>query len=61
MEATDALLTKPKTAEYLSITPRHLDYLVEKRRIPFVRVGRYIRFKPSDLDEWIEENRTEAL
>lgn len=56
----EALLDKPETAAYLSIKLSHLDYLVTKRRIPFVRVGRYIRFKRTDLDAWLEENRTEA-
>jgi len=56
----EALLDKPSTAGRLGITERHLDYLVTKRRIPFVRVGRLIRFKPSDLELWLEENRTEA-
>lgn len=56
----EALLDKPETAAYLNLKPRTLDYLVEKRRIPFVRVGRFIRFKREDLDAWLEDNRTEA-
>lgn len=56
-----ALLDKPEAAAYLSIEVSHLEYLVAKRRIPFVRVGsRYIRFRREDLDGWVDATLTEA-
>lgn len=64
MEPTndEQLLDKAETAARLSITPRHLQYLIEKRRIPFVKVGgRTIRFRPSDLRDWIDENYVETV
>lgn len=57
----NALLDSPTTAKRLGITERHLRELVVRRDIPFVKVGRLIRFKPDDLDRWIDENRTEAV
>ncbi len=56
----ETLLDKDDAARRLGTTRSHIDYLVEKRRIPFVRVGRMIRFVPADLDTWIDDNRTEA-
>lgn len=58
----ERLLDKQAAAELLSITERHLTFLVEKRRIPFVRVGgRTIRFRASDLAEWLEARHVEAV
>jgi excisionase family DNA binding protein len=57
----EPLLDSPATAERLGITERHLRDLVVRREIPFVRVGRLIRFKPADLDAYIERQTTEAV
>jgi excisionase family DNA binding protein len=56
----EPLLDSPATAKRLGITERHLRELVVRRDIPFVRVGRLIRFVPADLETWVAENRTEA-
>ncbi|MDP9389655.1 MAG: helix-turn-helix domain-containing protein [Actinomycetota bacterium] len=34
--------------------------MVAERRIPFVRVGRFIRFDPSAIGRWLEEQATGA-
>ena len=56
----EALIGKEAVAEQLGIRVTHLEYLVRRRRIPFVKVGSLVRFKPSDIARWIEENYTEA-
>ncbi len=48
-------------AEYLDTTERHLERLRSRREITFVRVGRKIRYKKSDLDAFVERNRVSAL
>jgi excisionase family DNA binding protein len=55
------LLDKRGAAKRLGTTPRHMEDLVRDRKVPFVRVGRLIRFKPSDLDQWIEDQKVEAI
>jgi hypothetical protein len=30
-------------------------------RIPFVKVGRALRFDPDELDAWIADNRSEVM
>ena len=32
---------------------------VAQRRIPFVKIGHYVRFVPEELDAFIERNRVE--
>lgn len=48
-----ALLDVPATAEYLRVDPRYVRRIIAERRIPFVRVGRLIRFRRVDLDAYI--------
>ncbi len=40
------LLTMDQLAERLGVTRRHVRRLVAERRVPFLRVGRFIRFDP---------------
>jgi excisionase family DNA binding protein len=54
------LLDPTQAAERLGITERHLRLLLERREIPFVKVGRLNRFDPDDLEQWIADNRTEV-
>jgi hypothetical protein len=35
--------------------------LVSERRIPFLKVGGFVRFDPAALNVWLEEQRVEAL
>jgi excisionase family DNA binding protein len=45
------LLDSDEIAKVLGVTPRrHIRRLVAERRIPFVKVGRFVRFEPGELD-----------
>jgi excisionase family DNA binding protein len=49
-----ALKTPEQAAAYLAISERQLQLdRVTKRSIPFVKVGRLVRYKQSDLDAFI--------
>ena len=47
-------------AEQLCITERHVRRLVAERRIPYVKVGRFVRFDPADVADWIIAARIPA-
>jgi excisionase family DNA binding protein len=51
------LLTMEEVAERLNTTPRHVRRLVSARRIAYRKLGRYVRFHPADVDEYIAANR----
>ena len=54
------LLTVQETASYLTVGAGSVNYWRHKKVGPrFVRVGRQIRYRRSDLDQWIED-RTES-
>ena len=44
-------------ARLLGISPRTLERWAQQGEIPFYRVGRNIRFRPSELAEWIDSRR----
>lgn len=46
-------------AEALGVTRRHVQRMVAERRIPFLKVGRFVRFDPAELNLWLDEQRVE--
>lgn len=55
------LVDQAGAAEYLGTTERHIRELKYRREIPFVKVGRSLRFDLRDLERWIEANKTGAM
>ncbi len=53
--ALPKLLTIDELAERLGVTHRHVRRLVTERRVPFLRVGRLIRFDPAKIVEWLDD------
>ncbi len=53
------LIDTKEAAGFLAVSPRTLWSLTFEREpgLPFVRVGRLIRYDPQDLREWISENK----
>jgi len=42
-------------AQWLNITTHKLRRLVELRKIPFVKIGRAVRFRPEDLERYVAD------
>ena len=55
--ARAALLDIAGVAERLSVTERFVRRLVFERRIPFLKIGHFIRFEPAAIERWITEAR----
>ena len=47
-------LSIEEAATYLNVSVRFLRRLVCERRVRHYKVGRFVRFHPSDLDEFVE-------
>ena len=56
-----ALLDVNAAAVRLGVSVRFVRRLVHQRRIPFVRLGKLIRFEPDALDEWIRAQRVDPV
>ncbi len=48
------LLTMDEASEYLGISKLTLYGWVSARKIRFVKIGRLVKFKQQDLDQWID-------
>ena len=59
IEPLPRLLTIDQLAERLGVTPRHVRRLVFERRVPFLKVGRFVRFSPNDIAKWLQSTRRE--
>lgn len=53
----ERLLTIREAAEYLAVSVSTLYGWVWQRRIPFIKIGRALRFDPHDLTAFIEVNK----
>jgi excisionase family DNA binding protein len=51
------LLDKIETAQRLRISLRTLDNRIKAGTIPFVRLGKLVRFIPSDIEKFIEAHK----
>ena len=56
---TAKLLTRPQAAEYLGLQPQTLAVWACNGRyeLPFFKVGRSVRYRKTDLDEWLASRR----
>jgi excisionase family DNA binding protein len=54
---TSGLLDFEQLANWLNDSVRHLRRLVHEERIPYIKLGHFIRFDPAAVTEWLNENR----
>ena len=55
------LLDIEQVAERLNVSPRFIRRLIAQRRIDYLKIGRFIRFQPDELDSWIEDQRVQHV
>jgi excisionase family DNA binding protein len=56
-QARPVLLDIAGVAERLSVTERFVRRLIFERRIPFLKIGHFVRFEPAEIERWIIETR----
>lgn len=55
------LLDIRAVAEHLATSERHVRRLVDEHRIPYLKVGHFVRFDPADLAEWLDACRVQVF
>jgi excisionase family DNA binding protein len=55
-EDTSALMTVDEAAAYLRLAPWTLRHWVCQKRIPYVRLGRSVRFRRKDMERFVTQN-----
>ena len=59
--ARTSLIDVPELAAELGVKISYVRRLVHERRIPYVKVGRLVRFDPIEVNAWLAEGRVDAL
>jgi excisionase family DNA binding protein len=54
------LIDMHEVAEVLCVTPRHIQRLVAERRIPYLKIGRFVRFDRAELSVWLDQQRVDS-
>jgi excisionase family DNA binding protein len=49
-----------EAAAYLGVTRRWVRRAIAERRIPYIKLGQYVRLDPRDLDAYLEHRRVPA-
>ena len=58
MKVKKQLLTPDEVAEMLQIARKTVVVMAREERIPCIRLGRVLRFDPSEIDRWIDGQRS---
>jgi excisionase family DNA binding protein len=53
------LLKPEEAAERLNVSLRFIRRLCHERRLPYTKVGKYVRFDADELEAWITAQRVE--
>ena len=59
-DRSDRLLDRVELAERLGVQDRFIKRLIAEKRIAYLTIGKYVRFHPHDVDEYIERQRVAA-
>ena len=57
--AATALLDSNALAQRLGVSERFVRRLVEERRVPYLKIGRFVRFDAAEVDRWLVGQRVE--
>jgi len=61
LRPASALITLEEVALRLGTSVRHVRRLADERRIPIVKVGRFVRFDDHEIEHWIDDHRIGVL
>lgn len=61
METIPQYLSIEQAAAYLNVTVRAVRSWIEHKRIDYIKMGKYVRFRKEYLDQWVEKNTVKAI
>jgi excisionase family DNA binding protein len=57
---SDSLIDCHGLAELLGVDVGFVRRLVAERRVPFVKIGKFVRFDPRTVSTWVDNQRIDA-
>lgn len=64
IETSDDMVTLmdiPALAKHLGVTERFIRRLVEDHRVPYHKIGKFVRFHPDDIADWVASKKVSQL
>jgi excisionase family DNA binding protein len=55
------MLTVPQAAQRLGTSHRFVRRLVAERRIRYYKIGKYVRFHPDDIADYIRQGQVDPI
>lgn len=55
---TNKLFSPVELSEMLSISIETVYAWTSQKRIPFIKIGRLVRFRSNDVNKWLEEKKS---
>lgn len=55
------LWTPDQVAEHLQLSKQHIYRLCQQHRMPYIRVGNSLRFRPAAVEAWLEAKTVKAV
>ena len=53
------LLTKTEIAELLNVSVSTIEHYVFFKKIPFIKIGKLVRFSEDEISKWVQEGFVE--
>jgi len=57
----ETILTVKTLAKYLEVSDQWVYERIHHKEIPFIKIGKFPRFRKSDIDQWLDSLKTPAL
>jgi excisionase family DNA binding protein len=54
---SEKIMTIPEVASFLKMSKAKIYYLIDRREIPHLKIGRNVRVLESDLIKWLAQQR----
>ena len=51
------LVTKRQLAQQLALSPSYISKLMSEEGLPYIKIGRAVRFRPKEVVEWLTERK----
>ncbi len=51
------LVDTPTLALRLGVTQRFVRRLIAEERVPYLKIGKFVRFDPDEITRWLDEKR----
>jgi len=57
----DTVYTVKTLAKYLQVSEKWVYERIQRNEIPFIKIGKFPRFKKSDIDHWLNSLKTPCI